>query len=123
MKEKYLCPFQFYVAHTVSKRVVCIRLKCILVIHVVTVKIHRFVRCRFLKKINSINISPVGVVKLVLTATNNFSQLCSKLIQSQHIDCQNVIEFCTCCNSYESSHTFRGAAEGCDLDLVAVPGR
>ena len=25
VKEKYLCPFQFYVAHTISKRVVCIR--------------------------------------------------------------------------------------------------
>ena len=30
VKEKYLHPFQLYVAHTVSKRVVCIRLKCIL---------------------------------------------------------------------------------------------
>ena len=33
IKEKYLHPFQFYVAHSVSKRVVCIRLKCILVIN------------------------------------------------------------------------------------------
>ena len=31
VKETYLCSFQFYVAHTVSKRVVGIRLKCILV--------------------------------------------------------------------------------------------
>ena len=31
VKEKYLHPFQFYVAYTISKPVVCIRLKCILV--------------------------------------------------------------------------------------------
>ena len=30
-KKKYLNPFKFYVAHTVSKKVVCIRLKCVLV--------------------------------------------------------------------------------------------
>ena len=30
VKVKYLLAFQFYVAHTVSKQVVCIRLKCIL---------------------------------------------------------------------------------------------
>ena len=30
VKVKYLLAFQFYVAHTVSKRVVCIQLKCIL---------------------------------------------------------------------------------------------
>ena len=30
-KTKYLHPFRFYVAHTLCKQVVCIRLKCILV--------------------------------------------------------------------------------------------
>ena len=31
VKEKYLHPSQFYVAHAVRKQVICIRLKCILI--------------------------------------------------------------------------------------------
>ena len=40
VKEKYLYPFKFYVAHTLYKRVVCIRLKCYYSSHILTVIKH-----------------------------------------------------------------------------------
>ena len=39
VKVKYLHPFKFYVAHTLCKRVVCIRLKCCLFAFVLTMNL------------------------------------------------------------------------------------
>ena len=40
VKVKYLHPFRFYVAHTFCKRVVCIRLKCYLLLMVWIYSLH-----------------------------------------------------------------------------------
>ena len=48
VKVKYLHPFKFYVAHTLFKQMVCIRLKCYLLSYVESKameKIHESINC------------------------------------------------------------------------------
>ena len=43
VKVKYLHPFKFYVAHTLCKRVVCIRLKCYLLFDVFALAVSEWI--------------------------------------------------------------------------------
>ena len=69
VKEKYLCPFQFCVAHTVSMGVVCIRLKCILVLFYFNISIFNIKLFSYQLK-QSIYTSHESLCKHRLTTSN-----------------------------------------------------